>query len=440
MFEIAKFKFYKKEYDLSVSILEGKETSKEIYQQKDSSKKEIVYLLKKGLKKEGLIKLSEKIKEDLKGFDEFNLDICENIDGDFLIECILLGLTDINIYNSNYKKPKTYKVNGNDFVKKCYKNASKSAPSYNVARMLSHLPYQDINPDTMAKNIKSILDDKRFKITISRQKECKKNKIVGMTSLSAGSMYEPAYIKVEFDNKGSKKIGLVGKGVTLDTGGYNIKSGDITSMKTDMAGSTAVIGTMKRLADLDIKCNVTAYLMFTDNIISEKSLMPGQVLQYPNGVSVEIGNTDAEGRLVLADGLILASKDKCESVIDIATLTGNIVAAIGKKYAGLYNTDMEQREIFVKNNDILSEKVWPMPLEDDYSEFIKGNISDIRNTTINKQAGSITAAIFLKNFVDKNFKWTHIDMAAMSRKEEYGTPANGFGVRLLTEFIKSYEK
>lgn len=440
MFEIAKFKFYKKEYDLSICILDGKEASREVYQQKDSNKKEIIYIVKKDITKEGIIKLSEKIKDDLRDVEEFNLDISNKLDGEFLIECILLGLTDINVYNSNYKKPKTYKVNANDFVKNAYKYASKSAPSYNVARMLSHLPYQEINPDTMAKNIKSILDDKRFKITISRQKECKKNKIVGMTSLSAGSMYEPAYIKVEFNNKGTKKIGLVGKGVTFDSGGYNVKSGDITSMKTDMAGSTAVIGTMKRLADLDIKCNVTAYLMFTDNIINEKSLMPGQVLQYPNGVSVEIGNTDAEGRLILADGLILASKDKCESVIDIATLTGNIVAAIGKKYAGLYTTDKKQRDIFVKNNDILSEKVWPMPLEDDYSEFLKGNISDIRNIASNKHAGSITAALFLKNFIDKDIKWTHIDMAAMSRKEEYSTPANGFGVRLLTEFIKSYEK
>ncbi len=305
--------------------------------------------------------------------------------------------------------------------------------------MLSHLPYRDVNPDSLAKNIKSILDDKRFKISINREKECKKNKVVGMLNLSAGSMFEPAYIKVEFNNKGTKKIGLVGKGVTLDTGGYNIKSGDITSMKTDMAGSTAVVGTMKRLADLDIKCNVTAYLMFTDNVISEKSFMPGEIITYPNGVSVEIGNTDAEGRLILADGLILASKDKCESVVDIATLTGNIVAALGKKYAGLYTTDLKQRDIFVKNNDVLSEKVWPMPLEEDYNEFLKGNISDIRNIASNKHAGSITAAMFLKNFIDKDIKWTHIDMAAMSRKEEYGTPVNGFGVRLLTEFVKSYK-
>ncbi len=440
MFEVAKFKFYKKDYDLSINILEGEDKKKEIYQDKKSDKKEIVYFVKKDITKELLIKLSEEIKEDLKDVESFNLDISKKLDGEFLIECILLGLTDINVYNKAYKKPITYKVNTNDYIKDCYKLAAKSAPSYNVARMLSHLPYQDINPDTMAKNIKSILDDKRFKISISREKECKKNKIVGLTSLSAGSMYEPAFIKVEFNNKGTKKIGLVGKGVTFDSGGYNIKSGDVTSMKTDMAGSTAVIGTMKRLADLDIKCNVTAYLMFTDNVISEKSLMPGQVLKYPNGVSVEIGNTDAEGRLILADGLILASKDKCETVIDIATLTGNIVAAIGKKYAGLYTTDKKQREIFVKNNDILSEKVWPMPLEEDYNEFLKGNISDIRNIASNKHAGSITAALFLKNFIDEDIKWTHIDMAAMSRKEEYSTPANGFGVRLLTEFIKSYEK
>ncbi len=439
MFDIAKFKFYKKDYDLSISVIEAKSESKEIYKKKDSPKKEIVYLVEENCSKENLIKLSEKISEDLLEVDSFNLDISKGIDIEFLLECILLGLTDINFFKKDYKKPITYKVNANEDIKKAYKKAAKSAPSYNIARVLSHLPYECVNPDTLAKNIKSILDDKRFKISISREKECKKNKIVGMCSLSAGSKYEPAYIKVEFNNGGDKLIGLVGKGVTLDTGGYNIKSGDITSMKTDMAGSTAVIGTMKRLADLDIKCNVNAYLMITDNIINEKSLMPGQILNYPNGVSVEIGNTDAEGRLVLADGLILASKDKCETVIDIATLTGNVVAALGKKYAGLYTTDKKQRDIFLKNNDVLSEKVWPMPLEDDYSQFLKGDISDIRNIASNKHAGSITAAIFLKNFIDNDVKWTHIDMAAMSRKEEYKTPANGYGVRLLTEFIKIYK-
>ncbi len=439
MFEIAKFKFYKKDYDLSISILEDQKSKKEIYQQKDSEKKEIVYYVKKETTKEELIKTSEEITKDLKDVESFNLKISNKLDGEFLVECILLGLTDVNFYKKDYKKPITYKVNAGNYVKDCYKYAAKSAPSYHVARMLSHLPYRDVNPDSLAKNIKSILDDKRFKISINREKECKKNKVVGMLNLSAGSMFEPAYIKVEFNNKGTKKIGLVGKGVTLDTGGYNIKSGDITSMKTDMAGSTAVVGTMKRLADLDIKCNVTAYLMFTDNVISEKSFMPGEIITYPNGISVEIGNTDAEGRLILADGLILASKDKCETVIDIATLTGNIVAALGKKYAGLYTTDLKQRDIFVKNNDILSEKVWPMPLEEDYNEFLKGDISDIRNIASNKHAGSITAAMFLKNFIDEDIKWTHIDMAAMSRKEEYGTPVNGFGVRLLTEFVKSYK-
>lgn len=439
MFEISKFKFSKKEFDLSIKVEQALKNGKEIYQNKNDLKKEIVFKVLKDTKPEEIIKLSEEIAKELKDIDNFNLFIEGKIDSNLLLEGILLGLTDIDMYKSTYKKPKVYKVFAKQEVKENYDLAYKKAYSYNVSRVLSHMPYRDVNPDTMVDYVKNIFSDKKFKVTVMREKECKKNKLEGLLRLSSGSMYEPSFIKIEFNNGGEKKLGLVGKGITFDSGGYNLKGGDFTSMKTDMAGSTAVIGTLRRLADLDIKCHVVAYLLFTDNMINEKAMIPGDIITYSNGVSVEIGNTDAEGRLVLADGLIQASNDNCESVIDIATLTGNIVASLGKKYAGLYNTDEKQRELFMSHNSKITDKVWPMPLEEDYNEFIEGNISDIRNIASNKHAGSITAAMFLKKFIRKDIKWTHIDMAAMSRKEEYGTPANGYGVRLLTEFIKEYK-
>lgn len=372
--------------------------------------------------------------------DGFNLEIAEDFDSTFLLENILLALTEVNIYKSSYKKPKAYTVNLVNIKESVYKTALAKAEGYHITRMLNHMPFSQINSETMASNLETILDDSRFNVTVYRKQQCEELEMNGVLAVSRGSHYEPAVIKVEYKTTDTPKVGLVGKGIMFDSGGYNTKNGDFASMKTDMAGTGAVVGTLKTLANLDAKVNVVAYLMTADNMINEHAYIPGDIITYSNGTTVEIGNTDAEGRLVLADGLLQIAKDECDTIIDIATLTGNSAASLGKGLAPLYSTSADITNIFTSMNYTSTDNVWPMPMPEEYEELIQGNISDIRNTSSTKHAGSIMAAIFLKQFAPTNANWIHIDMGAMSRKEEFGTPVNGYGVRLLTNFITKYSQ
>lgn len=385
-----------------------------------------------------LVSLGAEIAQTLKCNDGYNLVIDSNINQEFLLENILLALTDTNVYKANYVSPCTYIIHAPN-LESVYMLAYPKAEAYHLTRMINHLPFSVCNSDTLSNEIEDLLDDPRFKIEIYRHQECVQLGLHGVLALSTGAKYQPAVIKIEYNNADTPKIGLVGKGIMFDSGGYNIKSGDFASMKTDMAGAGAVIGTLKALANLNIETNVVGYLMTTDNLINENALVPGEVINYRNGVSVEIGNIDAEGRLVLADGLLLASQENCNIVIDIATLTGNSAAALGKGFAPLYSTDSSVTELFTNLNYTSTDNIWPMPLPDEYNTLIEGNISDLRNISSTKHAGSVMAALFLKHFAPKNSKWVHIDMGAMSRKEEFGTPVNGFGVRLLTNFIINYK-
>ncbi len=376
------------------------------------------------------------IKENTSGV---NLEIDNDLNQSLLLEVILLALTDVNIFKSTYTPPKQYEVHLADNLMNLYSTAFANAKAYHMARMLNHLPYSLCNPQSLSDNIKLLLEDDKTTITVNRLVECKEQNLVGVLALAQGSAIEPAVIKVEYKGGNGPLIGLVGKGITFDSGGYNIKSGDFSSMKTDMAGSGAVIGTLKAIIEQQLNVNVVAYLMLADNLINEHAYLPGEILTYNNNVSVEIGNTDAEGRLVLADGLLLMEKEQCDVVIDIATLTGNSATALGKSFAPLYSSNPNISSMFTKSNYITTDNVWPMPLPQEYNKYIEGNISDIRNTSSNKHAGSITAALFLQHFAPST-DWVHIDMGAMSRRSEFGTPVNGYGVRLLTNFIINYSQ
>lgn len=440
IFKVSDFTFSNEKFEQTIIVNQGMEGKVVEFQTRESSKRESEFTYVPSISAKEIIDLGEQIAKVIKSSEKgVNLEINGLINKTLLLESILLALTDINIYRIDYQKAKSYKINCSSNVQEDYNIAKKNANAYHLARMLNHLPYDVCNTESLAQNISTLLADERFEIEIMRQKECEELNLVGMLTLAKASKYEPAFIKIKFKNGGKSKIGLVGKGIMFDTGGYNLKSGDFGSMKTDMAGSGAVIGTMKNLAELDVKCDVCAYIMASDNFINEHAYIPASVLKYPNNITVEIGNTDAEGRLVLADGLILASNDKCDTIIDIATLTGNAAVALGKEYAPMYCTNDQLRDIFIKNNQSNTDKVWPMPLAQEYKHLLKGNISDLRNVSSTKHAGSIMAALFLEHFVDENANWIHIDMGAMSRKEEYNTPSNAYGVRLLTSFIQEYE-
>jgi len=239
------------------------------------------------------------------------------------------------------------------------------------------------------------------------------------------------------------EIALVGKGITFDTGGLNIKpTNSIEDMYMDMSGSAAVLATLATLPKLDIHQNIVGVLCLAENAVSEKSYHPSSIIKSYKGLTVEIGNTDAEGRLVLADGLTYVQKHyKPSYVVDLATLTGACVVALGEYASGLFTNDNQLRDELCASGDAVFERTWPMPLYSEFSTEIKGTHSDIKNTGKSRYGGASVAAAFLKEFIEEGVKWAHIDIAgpAMTSEKRGHVPKGGTGngTQLLLHWIKN---
>lgn len=256
----------------------------------------------------------------------------------------------------------------------------------------------------------------------------------------------PAYlIAMEYRTDRNKDtIAIVGKGLTFDSGGLCLKpSKGMGDMKGDMTGAAVVIGTLKALALQKAKVNVVGVIGVVENMISGKAQKPGDVVVSMSGKTIEVDNTDAEGRLVLADALWYAKTEYNPNVIvDFATLTGAIQIALGHEYAGLFSNSDELSEKLEISSKYVGEKIWRLPLSPSYEDDIKSDIADIKNVGSGRGAGSITAAMFLKHFVAPETKWAHIDIAATewdSKNRALSQKgATGFGVRLMDDFIAKY--
>ncbi|HNV64783.1 MAG TPA: leucyl aminopeptidase, partial [Smithellaceae bacterium] len=267
---------------------------------------------------------------------------------------------------------------------------------------------------------------------------------LGMNALlgvASGSAQEPKFIILEYSGgkKGNAPIVLVGKGLTFDSGGISIKPAEkMDEMKTDMSGGAAVIGAVMAAADLRLPLNVVGLIPATENMPGGSALKPGDILKSYSGKTIEIVNTDAEGRLILADALSYASKFKPQAIIDIATLTGACVVALGDDVIGMLGTDEKLKSEISQAARESGELVWELPLWDIYSEQIKSDIADYKNSG-GRAAGTITAAMFLSKFVG-DFPWVHLDIAgpAWFEKDRPYIPkgASGIPVRLLVEFLK----
>ena len=284
------------------------------------------------------------------------------------------------------------------------------------------------------------------KATIFDQKKIEKEKMGLLLAVSRGSSVEPAFILLNYNGfPGSKDhTVLVGKGVTFDTGGLNLKpTGSMETMRDDMSGAATVLTTVAVAAALNLKINVTAVVAATENAIDAKSYKPGDVYKSYSGVTVEIGNTDAEGRLTLADALAYSVKQlKPTRIIDCATLTGSIVIALGEGVSGLFSNDDNLARGLIESGQRTSEILWRMPLHAPYKELLKSDIADLRNIG-GKPAGPILAALFLQEFI-QNIPWAHVDIAgtAFAIKERGYLPKNGVGVlvRLLVDFLQNLAK
>lgn len=295
-----------------------------------------------------------------------------------------------------------------------------------------------LNPETFPRVLEEKFSGENIDITIHDQAALEKMEMNGVLAVARGSDYAPAFVELTYCTDPSKPlVALVGKGVTFDTGGISLKGGrNISDMRMDMGGAAAVAGAMQLLVQSEAQVNVVALIPMVENMPDSKSLLPGEVIHYKNDCTVQVGNTDAEGRLILADGLIRSGELGAEYVVDIATLTGAIGTALGSKLAGVFGdeqlaTDMKQL------GDHNGEFNWPMPLVDAYDRYLRSDYADVSNISNKGEAGAITAGLFLRNFVPENSKWLHVDMAGVMESQEngyYSKAGSGFGARLLADY------
>ena len=309
------------------------------------------------------------------------------------------------------------------------------------ARDMENEPSNNKYPEVLGNWAKKVGRESGVAVTVFGPKELRQNKMIGTLSVNQGSVKEARFIILEYrgaKNKDAKPVVLVGKGITFDTGGISIKpAAGMGDMKGDMGGSAAVIGTLKAVADLKLPVNVIGLVASAENMPSGSAMRPGDILTYANGLSVEVDNTDAEGRLVLADALIWAARYKPKCVIDLATLTGACVVALGHETTGMMGNDSEMKAALSKAGDATYERVCELPIYDEYDELIKSDVADIKNTG-GRWGGAITAAMFLKRFT--SYPWVHLDIAGTARADTPGDyiPKGGTGVavRLLTRMLK----
>jgi leucyl aminopeptidase len=281
-----------------------------------------------------------------------------------------------------------------------------------------------------------------FDVTIFGIKESKKLGLHAFLAVGKGSENEAQFIIMEYNPKKAKKhIGLVGKGITFDTGGLNIKTAGMVHMKCDMAGAGAVLGAMQLIADLKLPYKVTAIVPASENSVDALSFVPSDVIGSYNGATIEIIDTDAEGRLVLADGLSYLIKNyNPDTVIDLATLTGSSVATLGNECGALFTNDKNLAEKLQQSGDKIGERLWQLPLWDSYKPYIESDIADVKNYSGKPVAGAISAAKFLEYFTNEHASWAHLDIAGVSFiDDEFAKTkhASAFGVHLITNYIEN---
>jgi len=335
---------------------------------------------------------------------------------------------------------------GNKIISKAdYAPYAAIAAGVRYTRDLVNEPSNNMTPAIMAEDIKR-LEYLGLKVEILDEEMMKQQEFNLALSVACGSCNQPRIAVIQW--QGGKKeagydLGLVGKGVTFDSGGISLKPGQgMWDMKQDMAGAAAVVGAMKTAALQKLPLNVVAVVGLVENMPSGSATRPGDIVRSMSGQTVEILNTDAEGRLVLADCLwYIQQKFGVKKVIDIATLTGAIMVALGTEMAGIMGNNQNFINKIARAGANVNEKVWQLPLNSDYNKMMDSAIADMKNISNSRYAGSITAGCFLQRFIQKDVKWAHVDMAGMD-KEEKGRPltpkgATGYGVRLFNELMKN---
>ena len=315
------------------------------------------------------------------------------------------------------------------------------------ARDLVSEPGNILHPDEYAKRLIALKKD-GLKINIYDEKKLKKMGMNALLGVGMGSIRGSYLVTMEWNGakNNSKPLAFVGKGVTFDTGGYSLKPARfMEDMTYDMAGSAAVVGLMKNLALRKAKINAVGVVGLVENMVSGDAQRPGDIVKSYSGKTIEVLNTDAEGRLVLADALSFTEKKfKPKFIIDLATLTGAIIVSLGSEYAGLFSNDDKLSKQILNSGEKVEEKLWRMPLHKNYDKLMNSKNADMQNINYVGGAGSTTAAQFLQRFILNKTPWAHLDIAGMAFSKYGGAlnsgGATGFGVRLLNQLIEeNYE-
>lgn len=313
-----------------------------------------------------------------------------------------------------------------------------------LCRNLQNKPSNELTPQKFTETVKEYSRKiKSVKIKVFDFEQIKKMKMGGIISVGKGSDNPPYFVVLEYKgNQSTNDVNvLIGKGITFDSGGISLKpSSGMWEMKGDMSGAATVVSTIFAAAELKLKTNLIGLIPLAENMPSGKAMKPGDIIRTASGKTIEIDNTDAEGRLILADALEYAAKFNPKLVIDLATLTGACVVALGQFASGLFTRSDELAEKLIKVGNLTSERVWRLPLWDDYHSLIKSDVADVKNVG-GRWAGAITAACFLEKFVDEKYQWAHLDIAGPAFQEStipYNSKTmTGYGVRLLIEFFKN---
>ncbi len=326
--------------------------------------------------------------------------------------------------------------------KVAYENLSAITDGTFLAKDLMNEPANILTPIEFCNRIKD-LDNLGLEIEILDEAKCRKEKMFALLSVGQGSAQPSRLACVKWH--GSKKksdqpVALIGKGVCFDSGGINLKRAMLTEMKFDMGGAAAVIGAMVSIAKQKIPVNVIGIVALTENMTGSQAYRPSDIISSRAGKSIEVLNTDAEGRLILADAMDYATDFKPRAMIDVATLTGAIIVALGHEYAGVFCNESDLSKKLNHASDRSGEKVWQLPLDKEFDKLIDSPIADCQNISTTGGAGSITAAQFLQRFA-KDIPWAHIDIAGTAwnaAPEVHGKGPSGYGVNLLTELVKEY--
>ena len=364
-----------------------------------------------------------------------------------IIEGVLLGVYDLGLYKNKKGDTKITEVilvgsvNG-----EIVKHSITVSEATNWVRHLVTEPANILTPTKMVEEAKKLAAKYKFEIEVIDEKEADKRRMGAFVGVSKGSEEPSFMVSLKYKGGGKDTLGIVGKGITFDTGGISLKpSKGMADMKTDMAGAAACMGVMRVVGELKPKVNVVMVCPITENMPSGKALKPDDVVTAYNGKTIEITNTDAEGRLVLADALGYAEKLGATKIVDLATLTGAVLVIFGNEVTAIMGNHQAWMDNILKASEEAGERFWQLPMYSEYKKVLKSDIADVANAyRSHPEAGTISGAIFLQEFVSEKTQWAHLDIAGTSlttgESPFLAKGPTGVGVRTLVKLIESLEK